>query len=155
MSLSLSSPFNGGAQTGFTSPTYDWVEDIAPDNNGEQFAIDTIGGTQSGVTVHSVSSPFTISVFRPKTFKSLPVVNPVNGALPSVPRNVYKVITRKGVIPLSGQAAVPMLVVTEISVPAGSDTADPANVQAALAAHIGALSDQSAGLGDTLLTGVL
>jgi hypothetical protein len=151
----LSSPFNGGAQAGFTSPTYDYVEDAAPDSNGEQVAIDTIGGTQTGVTAHSVSSPFTISVFRPKTFKSLSPVNPVTGQLQSVPRNVYKVITRKGVTPLSGQSPVIMLVETLIHVPAGADSADPANVLAALSAHIGALSDQSSGLGDVAQTGVL
>jgi hypothetical protein len=128
---------------------------LAPESNGEQVAIDTIGGTQSGVDAHSVSKPFTITIFKPKTFKSLPVVNPVTGQLPNVPRNVYKVITRKGVTPLSGQADVPMLVETIIHVPAGADTADPTNVQAALSAHIGALWDQSSGIGDTALSGVL
>jgi hypothetical protein len=131
------------------------VEDVAPSANGEQVAIDTIGGTQSSVVAHSVSKPFTITAFRPATFKTLPLVNPVSGQLPRVPVNVYKVITRKGVVPLSGQAPVIMLIETLIHVPAGSDTADPTNVQAALSAHAGALWDQSAGLGDTLLNGVL
>lgn len=155
MSVSLTSPFSGGAQTPFTSPTYDYVEDSAPSQNGEQIAIDTIGGTQTNVVAHSVSIPFTISWFKPATLKGLGVVNPVTGQLSSVPRNVYKVITRKGVVPLSGQAPVTMLVETIIHVPAGADSADSANVLAALSAHIGALSDSSAGLGDTLLTGVL
>lgn len=155
MSFDLSSPITGGPQTGFTSPTYTFVADIAPDSNGEQVAITSLGGTQSGVTAHSVSSPFTITAFRPKTFKSLPQVNPVTGQLPSVPRNVYKVLTRKGVTPLSGQSPVPMLVETIIHVPAGADTADPTNVQAAMAAHIGALWQESAGIGDMLQDGVL
>jgi hypothetical protein len=154
--LGLSAPFSGGAQTGFTSPTYDWVVDEAPEgSSGNQVVVDTIGGTQSGVDAHSVSRPFTISVFRPKTFRSLPQVNPVTGQLPSVPRNVYKVITRKGVTPLSGQASVPLLVETIIHVPAGADEADPTNVQAALSAHVGALADISASVGDMTLSGVL
>lgn len=156
MSIDISSPFNGGAMAGFTSPTYDYVNDeVPPGVAGEQIAIDTIGGTQASVNAHSVSSPFTISAIRPKTFKSLPTVNPVTGTLPSVPRNVYKVITRKGVTPLSGQAYVPMLVETIIHVPAGADTADPENVQAAICAHIGYLADTSSGIGDTVLSGVL
>lgn len=155
MSFSLTSPFTGGPQSGFTSPTYDYVDDVAPDSNGEQVAIDTIGGTQTGVDAHSVSRPFTVTIMRPKTFKSLPVVNPVTGALPNVPRNVYKLITRKGVTPLSGQSSHTMLVETIIHVPAGADTADAANVRAALSAHAGALWDQSSGIGDTLISGVL
>jgi hypothetical protein len=155
MTINLSSPFNGGAQDEFTSPTYDYVVDVAPSANGVQYAIDTIGGTQTGVDAHTVSRPFTVSVFRPQTFKSLPTVSPVTGVLPSVPRNVYKVITRKGVTPLSGQASIPMLIETVIHVPAGADEADAANVAAALSAHIGALWDQSSGLGDTLINGVL
>lgn len=155
MAFSLTSPFTGASQTGFTTPTYDYVADIAPDVNGEQIAIDTLGGTQDGVDVHSVARPFTVTVFKPKTFKSLGVVNPVTGALPNVPRNVYKLNTRKGVTPLSGQPSVTMLIETIIHVPAGADIADPANVHAAMSAHIGALWDSSTGLGDTLITGVL
>jgi hypothetical protein len=153
--FSPTDPFNGGAQSGFTSPTYGHGEDVAPSANGKQVAIDTLGGTQVGVTAHSVSSPFTISVFKPVAPKGLGAVNPVTGQLGSVPRNVYKVITRKGVTPLAGQAPVVMLVETIIHVPAGSDTADAANVKAAISAHIGALNDQSSGLGTTLLTGVI
>jgi hypothetical protein len=48
-----------------------------------------------------------------------------------------------------------MLVTTTIDVPAGSDVADAANIRAALSLHAGALSQQSAGAGDTVLTGVI
>jgi hypothetical protein len=155
MSFTLTSPVTGGAQTGFTSPTYTIVSDTAPDNNGKQVAVSAIGGTQSGVTIHSVASPFTITFARPKSFKVLAAPNPVNGRLSNVPRNVYKCITRKGVTPLVDQPATTMIVTTTIEVPAGADTYDAANVKAALAAHIGALYQQSAGIGDTTLSGVL
>jgi hypothetical protein len=69
--------------------------------------------------------------------------------------NTYKVITRKGVLPLAGQSFRNMTITTIIEVPAGADTADQANVKAALAAHAGALWQQSAGVGDTLMTGTL
>jgi hypothetical protein len=72
-----------------------------------------------------------------------------------VPDNVYKVITRKGVLPLAGQPYAVMNITTTISVPAGSDTADAANVRAALSVHLGALAQQSAGIGDLAVNGIL
>lgn len=155
MAISLSTPVTGGAQTGLTSPTYTIVDDVAPDNNGKQKAVTALGGTQTGVTVHSVAAPFTVTFTRPKAFKQLSVVDPVTGQLRAIPRNVYKMIVRKGVLPLAGQAPTNMIVETTISVPAGADTADAANVRACLSLAIGALSQVSAGIGDTSVSGIL
>lgn len=155
MSVTLTSPITGGAQTGFTSPTYTHVVDTAPDVNGKQNAVTVLGGTQTGVTVHSVASPFTVTVSRPKSFKALSPIVPGTGLLPSVPKNNWKVIVRKGVTPLVGQPASVMLIKCELDVPAGSDTADPANVRAAISLLVGALNQISSGLGDTLVSGVL
>jgi hypothetical protein len=69
--------------------------------------------------------------------------------------NQYKVQTRKGVLPLAGQPAAVMDIQTVIRVPVGADSADPLSVRAALSAHIGALSQQSAGVGDTATSGVM
>lgn len=155
MSFTLTSPITGAAQTGFTSPTYTHIGDNAPDNNGKQVAVTALGGTQTGVTAHSVASPFTLTFIRPKVFRFLGKPNPTTGLVRDVPRNTYKFITRKGVTPLAGQPYATMLITTVIDVPAGSDTADPANVRAALSAHIGSLSQQPAGAGDTCVTGVI
>lgn len=149
------SPVTGAAQTGFTSPTYTFVADTAPDVNGKQVAVTAVGGTQTGVTVHSVASPFTGTFVRPKSFKLLGQPNPVTGRLPSVPSNSYKVITRKGVTPLAGQPVKPLLIRTDLDIPAGADVADPANIRAAIAWHIGLLQQVSAGLGDTVVSGVM
>lgn len=149
------SPITGAAQTGFTSPTYTFVDDIAPDVNGRQKAVSALGGTQAGVTVHSVASPFTLTFTRPKAFKALGTPNPVTGRLPAYPRNSYVTITRKGVSVASNQPFQTLIIRTTIEVPAGADTADPANVRAALSAHIGLLNQQSAGLGDTTVTGTM
>lgn len=154
MSFTLTSPITGAAQTGFTSPTYTHVQDVAPDVNGKQVAITALGGTQTGVTVHTVASPFTVTIVRPKTFKSLSPVIPGTGLLPSVPKNNWKVIVRKGVTPLVGQPASVMLIKCEIDVPAGADTADAPNIRGAISALIGALNQQAAGLGDTLVSGI-
>lgn len=154
MSYSLTSPVTGSAQTGFTSPTYTHVVDTAPDNNGKQNAVTAVGGTQSGVTVHSVASPFTITMFRPKVLKTLgPAMS--NGYFPNVPKNEYRFIVRKGVVPAVNQPAQVMVIDMRVAVPAGSDTYDASNVRAALSAAIGALTQQSAGIGDTVTSGVL
>jgi hypothetical protein len=155
MSFTLTSPVTGAAQTGFTSPTYTHVTDVAPDINGKQVAVTALGGTQTGATIHSVASPFTTTFTRPKSFKALGKPNPVTGLVASVPRNVYKLITRKGVLPLAGQPYATMLITTIIEVPAGADTADAANIRAGLSMHIGSLSQQSAGSGDSAVSGII
>lgn len=155
MTMTLSSPVTGGAQTGFTSPTYTLVADTPPDVNSKQNVVTALGGTQAGVDAHSVSKPFYTSVWRPKIAAVLGKPNPVTGLIASVPNNVYKILTVKGVIPLAGQPNQKCIVRTEIQVPAGSDTADTANIRAALSMHIGSLNQMSAGIGDTTINGVL
>lgn len=155
MAVTLTSPVTGAAQTGFTSPTYTHVADIAPDNNGKQYAVTALGGTQAGVSVHSVASPFTITVSRPRVFKSLGKANPTTGVIASVPTNVYKVLVRKGVVPLAGQASALSYCRCEIGIPAGSDLANPAELRAMLSMLIGSLSQISSGLGDSVTSGIL
>lgn len=155
MTITVSSPVTGAAQTGFTSPTYTLVADTPPDVNSKQNAVTALGGTQAGVTIHSVASPFTITAFRPRTFKALGNPNPVTGLVPSVPINSYRILVRKGVLPLAGQPFKNASVDITVNVPAGSDTADAPNVRAALSLAIGALSQMSAGIGDTSVSGIL
>lgn len=153
--MQLTSPITGSAQTGLTSPTYTHVSDVAPDGNGRQVAVTALGGTQTNVRVSTAGDPFTLNWVRPKALRGAPQVNPITGIISVSPRNVWKLITRKGVIPLAGQSAQPMLVTTEISIPGGAESADAVNVRAGLSAHIGALSQQSAGFGDSVNSGVL
>lgn len=155
MTISIPGSITGAAQTGLTSPTYTTSADTPPDVNSKQSAITAIGGTQTGVDVHSVSRPFTCTATRPKSFGVLGKPNPVTGLIAQVPRNITKVLTRKGVTVLAGQPNQVMIIRTEIELPAGADTADANNVAAALSAHIGLLSGASAGIGDTVKNGVL
>ncbi len=156
MSFSLSTPVTGGAQTGFTSPTYTLATDTAPSNTGKQYAVSAVGGTQAGVDSSSTPSrPFTITLSRPPVLRQLPSVNAVSGVLPNVPRNVYKIIARKGVTPLAGQAAQVALATVELSIPAGADSADAANVRALLSLLIGSLNQISSSIGDTAVSGVI
>lgn len=155
MTISVSSPVTGGAQTGFTSPTYTVVQDTTPpDTNAKQWIVSALGGTQAGVTVHSVASPFTLTFWRPKVLRTLGRLSP-NGVLGQVPKNVYSAWTRKGVTPLVNQPIETATIKSEFSIPAGSDVADPANIQAMISAHCGLLMQVSAGIGDTARNGVL
>jgi len=155
MAWSPSTPVTGGAQTGLTSPTYTLTSDTAPESTGKQHAITALGGTQTGVNAHSVAAPFTLTCNRPKVLKTLGNPNPVTGVITNVPRNTYTALTRKGVLVLAGQPNALMLIRTTIEVPAGADLADIANVRAALSLHIGALMQQSAGIGDMAQTGII
>jgi hypothetical protein len=156
MSFTLTTPVTGGAQTGFTSPTYTIAADTAPTSAGKQYAVTAIGGTQTGVDASSSPSrPFTVTLSRPQVLRTLGVVDPVTGVLRSVPRNSYKILVRKGVTPLTGQSAVALVAKLEIDVPAGADSVDAANIRAAMSLLIGSLNSISASIGDTLVTGVI
>jgi hypothetical protein len=156
MSFTITSPVTGGAQTGFTSPTYTVAADTAPTSAGKQYAVTAIGGTQTGVdSSSSPSKPFTVTLERPTVLRALPAVNGATGILPNVPRNVYKIRVRKGVVPLTGQASQVMQMTCMLEIPAGADSADAANVRAGLSLLIGSLNQISASIGDTLVSGVI
>lgn len=153
MAFSPSSPITGTAQTGLTSPTYTHVSDTAPDINGKQVVVTALGGTQTGVNVASVQAPFTLTFWRPKTLKSQASPNS-QGLYVGNPLNVYKLVCRKGMAIASGQYRNAVFTAT-FEVPVGAETYSPAEVRAAASAFIGLLSQQSAGVGDTLCTGVV
>jgi hypothetical protein len=151
---SPSSPVTGAAQTGFTTPTYTIAVDTAPDANGKQHAVTALGGTQIGVTVSSIASPFTTTFVRPKVLKTLGVVDPVTGIMRSIPHNDWQHITRKGAVPLAGQAPTTNTAKTIYSIAAGCDLASPAELRALVSLHVGIESQQSAGIGDSIVSGV-
>lgn len=152
MSISLSTPVTGAAQTGFTSPTYTLTVDTPALGAAKSWVVSALGGTQAGVTTHSIARPFTISWF-PSRNATLPVPD-ASGVVRNVPRNVHQMIVRAGVLPLTGQANQIALCRIRFEIPAGADTADAAQLRAMCSAAIGALSQISAGIGDTLINGV-
>jgi hypothetical protein len=155
MSIAITSPITGSAQNGLTSPTYTVVTDTPPDVNAKQSVVTALGGTQTGVRVHAVSDPFTIAFFRPKSPKALPAANPITGRYGPIPKNTYAMVVRKGVNCAASQPPEVCITRVSIDVPAGSDAYDSINIRAAMSAFIGSLSQQSAGLGDLLVNGVL
>ena len=155
MTVSLSSPVTGSAQTGLTSPTYTMVSDVPPNAYSKQYAVTALGGTQTGVDVHGASKPFTITFSRPAQIRSAPIANPVTGIVGNSPRNSYSVIVRKGVVPVSGQTPQVSVLRCDLAVVAGSDLVEPEDIRAALSLLIGSLTQVSAGLGDTLVSNLL
>jgi hypothetical protein len=154
MTVSVTSPVTGAAQTGFTSPTYTHVADNAPAINAKQWVVTALGGTQTGASVSSVSSPFTLAVYRPQRFTPQAPLNQ-NGVLVGNGFNDYALVLRKGMLPLAGQLPQTAVFTLKMRIPAGADLASPAEIRAALSMLIGSASQVSAGLGDTLTTGIL
>ncbi|DAD51674.1 coat protein [ssRNA phage Gerhypos.4_10] len=157
MSLSLTTPVTGSAQSGLTSPTYTLAVDTPPTSAGKQYAVTALGGTQTGVdTASSPSRPFTITGSRPQVLRSLGPVDPVTGVLRAIPRNSYTAFrVRKGVTPLAGQSPVVAQATVTIDIPAGAELADAPNVRAMLSLLFGAVAQASSSIGDTVVTGVI
>lgn len=155
MAFSPSSPVTGSTVTGLTSPTYTLTTDTAPSANGKQFAVSALGGTQTGVLTHTLSQPFILSAFRPVSAKVLMAVNPATGQLQAVPKNIFKIIAIKGVLPLTGQSAVNAMIRAEIIVPAGADTADANSLRALISMFGGAFHANASGIADMVITNVI
>lgn len=151
MSFALTSPVTGGAQTGFTSPTYTVVADNNPGNNGKQWLVTAVGGTQTGVTVHTASDVFTISAWKPLSYKVAQFVSTTIFKRP--PRNLYKIIVRKGLLVNTNFPKDIGILTMSFELPAGSETLDAANIRALVSAAVGAFNQVSAGWGDSLVTG--
>lgn len=154
MTWSPDSSTTGGAQTGFTSPIFTLVDDTAPTVNGKQKAVSAIGGSGFTASANSISKPFTATFYKPVSPRSIPAINPLSGARGSIPNNQYKLVVRKGGL---AAADVPVTAVARltIDIPAGMDSYNPDEVRAMISFLVGVLSEESADLGDTVVTGVL
>jgi len=155
MSFSLTSPVTGATVPGFTAPTYTLTVDTPPSVNAKQWAVTALGGTQANVEINTVSKPYTITVFRPAQVRALPSANPSTGVVKNIPVNTYKVITRKGANPNAFNTPLVARITTVIDIPAGTDTQEPEDLKALISLHIGALNQQSSGLADTIVSGIL
>jgi len=152
MAFSPSSPITGATVPDLSSPTYTITADNAPDFNGKQYYVSTLGGTQTGVSVHSVANPFTMAMFKPKVVAILSPVNPVTGQLPSVPMNRWSINVRKGMIPLANQPARVGVCRVYFDIPAGADAADKNSLEALVSCVGGLLFANASGIATTILT---
>lgn len=155
MSISLSSPVTGATVTGLTNPTYSVTADQAPNTHSKQWYVSAIGGTQTSVdSASTASKPWTFTFQRPASLKTLNAVD-VTGVLRQVGYNTYEYLMRRGILPLTGQAARVMNWRTQFPILVGSDTADSQNIRAAVSSYVGVLNQQASGLADTFVTGSL
>jgi hypothetical protein len=154
MPWSPDSSTTGGTQTGFTTPAFTLVDDIAPVVNAKQKTVSALTGTQGTATANSASSPFTATFYKPAAIKPLPAANPVSGLRGQIPNNQYKLIIRKGGYAAAGVPVTAIARLT-IDIPAGMDSYNPDEVKSMASFLVGLLTEESADLGDTLLTGVL
>jgi hypothetical protein len=154
MTWSPDASTTGGAQTGFTLPTFTLVDDTAPVVNAKQKTVSALGGTQGTATANSISAPFTATFHRPLSPRQLPTANPISGLRGSIPNNQYKLVVRKGGY---ASADVPCIAVARltIDIPAGMDSYNPDNVRSLISFLVGVLNEESADLGDTVVSGVL
>jgi len=152
--FSPSTPITGASITGLTSPTYTIAADTPPNASSKQYAVTALGGTQTGVVAHSISAPFTLTMFRPATFKVLSNPN-ASGVIRSFPKNSFEVLTRKGLSVLANQPVQLGSIRSTFTIPAGADTYDAVSVKAMISAHIGLLTQIAQGLADTVITGTL
>jgi hypothetical protein len=153
------SPVTGSAQTGLTSPTYTLTADTAPDPSGRQFAVTALGGTQVDVTSHKPSSPFTITMFRPRAMKLLKTTTDGYGYVANA-KNIYTIVGRKGVavtksIATGGIQDGLAMFTLKIEVPAGTDVNDAANLRAMASMFFGTLSANSLAITNTMIDGLL
>jgi len=156
MALNPSSPVTGAAVTGLTSPTYTFVEDTASDNNSRKFVVTAVGGTQTGVEVHSVGSPFYGIVKRPANYKPLGRANPTTGIVSQIPKNSHMFRTFKGATVVANPAQESVIdVITYMNVPAGIDLSDTEELLAALSFHFGFGFANASGFRDLILTGTI
>jgi hypothetical protein len=153
--FSPSSPVTGAAVTGLTSPTYTLTSDTPVNSNSKAYAVTALGGTQTGVDVHAASKPFRLYASRPANIRSAPLPNPVTGAIPTSPRNVYVIGVDKGAVPVSGQASQIARIRAEFSIPAGTDVNEPEELLAMVSLFAGAVWAQADGIAQLCKNAVL
>lgn len=150
---SITSPLTGAAISGLTSPTFTFVEGKGPTLRSKQYSVSNLGGTQTGVSVHSIANPFTLTFTAPTRLRALPAPNPQTGVVKSIPTNVYKQVARKGVVPYAGAIPVPARAIHILEVPAGAETNDPTSLKSLLSMSGGAWNTTLNGIFDTAVSG--
>jgi len=149
----LTSPIHD-AYVGESDSVFSVVNDTAPFPNGKQWAVNDVSVVGfASVVPHSIAFPFTHTFIKPSVLKVAAKPNAITGVTPSVPKNKYKVVTRKGTKVNSTTNSM-ILVESYITIPAGAENYSPGDVKAALQLHQGALDQQLSGVADVCITGL-
>jgi len=152
MTINVTGPTAAVTTGVLTSATYTFSADMANDTRSKVFVVSAAGGTQTGVTLHTVDAPKQFIVKRPAVFQQPSAFNTVSGRWGKVPKNVTRVIGRGSANVATGQTEIiPMSL--DIGVPAGAPSFDRANVEASVLMFIAALYDQKEELIQALYDG--
>lgn len=117
-----------------------------------------LGGTQTGVEVHSGSRRFLANLVVPASWKAQREGNTSGGVGFGVGTvmsgfNTFNLLVLKGCTVDSIGNIRDLRIRVTADLPIGADAHDSESVRAALSFAIGLLSNQSAGIGDTFITG--
>jgi hypothetical protein len=115
--------------------------------------VTSLGGTQTDVRANTAGDPFLVRL-RKFPYRNLPARNPVNGSYGSIPRNKFEMLFVKGVKVDTAGLVVPMDVRITATTPAGAELNDAANIRALWSFIIGLLTEESADIGDSHISGV-
>lgn len=156
MAVTITGAVTGGAQTGFTTPGAVLTLDNSPDLRSKQAYVSSWTGTMAGVTAHSISNPATVTYKRPALLKTIAsaLLNGVTGQYSRVPYNEWVRLVRKGANINASQTFVNEDRKT-VKIYAGTEVYDAPNVRALESLAVGVDNLNSAGFGDTLITGTL
>ena len=152
----FSSPITGAAVPAhLTSPTYTLTQTSFPDTNGRKYIVSAVGGTQTGVSVHSVDSPFYLTYSWPKVFKTINAgILGLVGYSRNLPVNKFTFKVVKGGSINAGGGIGELNADANIYVPVGMSSFGPAEIAAAMSALAGALSQGAAEILASATTGV-
>lgn len=152
--INVTSPVVGTPCTGLTSPTYTVVSDTPPVANSKQWAVSSLGGTQTGVSVNTVANPFILTFYRPTVINTLKRFDAAGRPI-DVPKNVYALVFQKGASPFPGVPPMVAKVEIKITTHAGSETNSAAEIAALLSCSSGVLAQLTPGILATIATGVM
>jgi len=154
--FTLTGVITGATMTGLTSPTYTLTADTPPSNFAKQSYVSALGGTQTGVTAHSLDYPFTVAVKRQSRLRTVAdaMYNSVAGRYSKVPFNTWDIVFRKGCQMANGQVLNNQINVTQ-KIYAGTETPGIAPLRALYSFAGGFLSSNASGAVDSVTTGAL
>lgn len=153
--INLTGPTTTNGNTpNLTAPTYSFVPGMSTDAYSKVYNVSLLGGTQTGVAIHSTSKNFYVVVKRWKNYLRASAYNLVTGLFGSVPKNKINTHTIKG-LNISASQVENGFLKTEFAVPAGAEAYDAPGVDAMFECHIQVLTKLRAELLDGSKTGTI
>lgn len=143
-----------GSTVLLTSPTYTFVPGIAKDFTTRAYTLSALGGTQSGVYLHSNYKPKEVIFKRFKDFQRAAKYNTVTGKFGIVPKNTVSVIGRGGLSINANQVELGNVRI-DFSIPAGAETYASADTEALMLMTLQATINQLPAILDAVRSGVI